>query len=204
MEGSRFMLYLINEAMNCLLDSGVTQLPINARKLRSRRVKWRCFTYRDGYQIIKHLKLEEFCVNKPAFSMRREKGDYFIFYNEYLPFSHVNYIIAHEIGHILLGHCLPDGKTTARISLYDEREREADGFASHLLAPACVLSKARVFTPGGTEAETAVPAWLIKNKPAKQAAKREISYSEMRLCLRFILFIAKKRMFGRFFGKICR
>lgn len=53
----------------------------------------------------------------------------------------MRFTIAHELGHILLGHELSDGFGHFRTAS-DKRpaaERQADEFAARLLAPACVL-----------------------------------------------------------------
>ncbi|MDR1065951.1 MAG: ImmA/IrrE family metallo-endopeptidase [Clostridiales bacterium] len=208
------MNYLINEAITCLMDSGVRSLPIKADKLSSKRLKWHYATYSEGYEFIKSVNYERFCEDHPAFSMRLENGYYIIFYNGFLPFSHINYILAHEIGHILLGHCLPDSQSydanalneypdnAANSAFMDEFEREADMFASHILAPLCILSATRVFTPEGIETETAIPARLLKNIAEPPAEQREMSYSEMRLCMRFLRFILLKRALRAIFRTV--
>lgn len=59
----------------------------------------------------------------------RHRGKYYILYNEKAIARRRNWTVAHELGHILLGH---DGE-----SAHDERE--ADSFAAALLMPLPVL-----------------------------------------------------------------
>ena len=52
----------------------------------------------------------------------------------------MRFTIAHELGHILLGHVSEENYRGEKNKAYDvSMEREADLFASRLLAPACVL-----------------------------------------------------------------
>lgn len=58
-------------------------------------------------------------------------GRYLVFYDDNKPNSRINFSLAHELGHILLGHF--DGQTPHRI------EREADRFAITLICPLPVV-----------------------------------------------------------------
>ena len=56
----------------------------------------------------------------------RHNGVYLILYNENSPRERLNFTLAHEVGHILLGHIGEEGA---------HLEREADAFAAALLCP---------------------------------------------------------------------
>lgn len=58
-------------------------------------------------------------------SIRRE-GMYLVLYNEHSTRQRLNWTLAHEVGHILLGHIGEEGA---------HLEREADAFAAALLCP---------------------------------------------------------------------
>ena len=67
-------------------------------------------------------------------------------YNQIL--TRRRFTLAHELGHILLGHLLvdtPQGRTFDKSK--PEMETQADIFASRLLAPACVLWGLNLHTP---------------------------------------------------------
>lgn len=77
----------------------------------------------------------------------RIKGQYIIFYDEKrTPPNRINFTIAHELGHIRLGHFRQDGYYT-RYQLNkegDPKEREADSFAGELLRPPVLLALAGI------------------------------------------------------------
>ena len=59
-----------------------------------------------------------------------------------LPLVQTRFIVAHEMGHILLGHvgiCHLINRKQLNLKCFTEIECEANVFASCLLAPACVL-----------------------------------------------------------------
>ena len=49
------------------------------------------------------------------------------------------FTVAHELGHIFLGHLLYENKKYRTFIMNDDTESEANVFARDLLAPACVL-----------------------------------------------------------------
>lgn len=75
------------------------------------------------------------------------KGNWYIVYNEKEPISVRRFTVAHEIGHILLGHLLINNKKYRTFQKRDEEEQAADMFAARLLAPACVLWGLNLHTP---------------------------------------------------------
>lgn len=83
-------------------------------------------------------------------------GKYVICYNEMQhPLQRVRWTLAHEIGHIALGH-LYDNETP-----YDVLDREADAFACEFLAPALVL-----YSIGALDADEIQAACDISNSAA--------------------------------------
>ena len=67
--------------------------------------------------------------NAEGLSLRRE-GMYLVLYNETSVPRRLNWTLAHEVGHILLGHIGEEGA---------HLEREADAFAASLLCPAVAV-----------------------------------------------------------------
>lgn len=70
-----------------------------------------------------------------------ESGEWVIVYDDSDSIGRKRFTIAHELGHILLGHPLRDGTQHTRTFNLDrpEIESEADMFAARVLSPACVL-----------------------------------------------------------------
>lgn len=66
----------------------------------------------------------------------RYDNQFYIAYNDLRINTRIRFTIAHEIGHIVLGHT----ETT------DENESEADFFARNLLVPPCVLLEKKIDT----------------------------------------------------------
>ena len=79
-------------------------------------------------------------------NVKRGTGEYLIVYDDtigYLP--RIRFTLAHEIGHIIMGHFTEFEKTSLREGLtHAEKmvlEREADAFAAELLAPRTILRR---------------------------------------------------------------
>ena len=79
-------------------------------------------------------------------NVKRGVGEYLIVYDDtigYLP--RIRFTLAHEIGHIIMGHFTEFEKTSLREGLtHAEKmvlEREADAFAAELLAPRTILRR---------------------------------------------------------------
>ena len=62
-------------------------------------------------------------------------GKYIIFYNDIEPICRINFSIAHEFGHFLLGHLLNLSKNNR----YDFQEVETNFFAAQLLMPEQII-----------------------------------------------------------------
>ena len=77
------------------------------------------------------------------------------------------FTVAHELGHILLGHILVTGTKYRTFAKRDEEEQAADMFAARLLAPACVLHELQA-----TTAEQIAKICNISMQAAKHRAER--------------------------------
>lgn len=121
--------YARDAAWQCLIDYCISSLPINILKLaKAMKIK-----------VVKNSAVHKL---KPDESGRSffSNNQWVIVYNDLEPIQRCRFTIAHEIGHIVLGHKLKDGHYTRTFDLTKPAvEQEADIFASRLLAPACVL-----------------------------------------------------------------
>ena len=129
-------------AWQILIKYEIKSLPVSVSKICERE-NIRLLTYGEGAPIIERLRLENNVIGNDAFSMRR-----MIFYDDTKPPSRQRFSIAHEIGHILLHN--PTGATVLNREMSpndDPLEREANVFASRLLAPLCVLHFLNVRSP---------------------------------------------------------
>ena len=123
-------------AWKCQIDFETRSLPIKVLPLARSA----------GISVIKNSAVNELQKNESGATIRY-RGNWFIIYDDTLSNSEARMVIAHELGHILLGHEYKFekhrfGSTSRKLRC----EREADMFAVRLLAPACVLHELGVFS----------------------------------------------------------
>ena len=109
-----------NATWKCLIDYNILSLPVKILKI----------TNKSKIKVIKNT-----LANKLPNSQKGQSyitnNEVIIIYDDTLPKTVIRYTVAHELGHIFLGHDL----LHPTISM----ENEANSFALRLLAPACVL-----------------------------------------------------------------
>lgn len=131
----------IHLALKVLKEAGVNQFPVNLRKiLHHYRIMLITYNEHCAYN---ECSLEE-CIaffGKDGATIEND-GKYVIVYNEKAtPQNRIRFTIAHELGHIFLGHHRELGQPILKRmwvdkSLYDVLEDEANCFARNLLCPA--------------------------------------------------------------------
>lgn len=85
-------------------------------------------SYHEAAEVIDALTLTEYCKGIRGIAISFDAKDY-IFYDSNEPPWSVRSIIAHELGHVLLGHLSPG------VKLSDEYvESQADSFSAAMLA----------------------------------------------------------------------
>jgi Zn-dependent peptidase ImmA (M78 family) len=116
-------------AWQCLIDFNVTSVPVMLTPIvRKMEIK-----------VIKDSVIHELRHNESGVSIF-DGTSWYIVYNDSEGRKRNRFTIAHELGHILLGHEVRDGYyTRATNPVKPEMEIEADSFAVRFLAPACVL-----------------------------------------------------------------
>jgi Zn-dependent peptidase ImmA (M78 family) len=68
-----------------------------------------------------------------------QNGKFHIIYKDTEPSKRCRFTIAHELGHIFLGHLIINTPQYRTFKIQNDTESEANVFARDLLAPACVL-----------------------------------------------------------------
>lgn len=122
----------------CLIDAGVSSMPIKVLKIAA--------FY--GVKITKDSAVQFLDPGVSGCTLLDEAG-WQIVYNDKEPRGRARFTIAHELGHILLGHEISDSRGHFRTAS-DRREpaeKQADEFAARLLAPACVLWALELYKP---------------------------------------------------------
>lgn len=119
-----------DSAWNCLADNNIDSLPVNVMKIARQ-----C-----GIYVKRNSDINELLDGDDAKTFYNGK-DWFIIYNDLNHIFVSRFAIAHELGHIFLGHEKALGKY-AYIEEFEKKpksEQQADIFALRLLCPACVL-----------------------------------------------------------------
>lgn len=116
-------------AWQCLIDYNINCLPIDVLGIARTA----------GIKVIKNSSVEELLLSESGASVF-DAGEWFIIYDDENTPQRCRFTIAHELGHIFLGHELKKGYHARTFDIDKPQvETEADVFASRLLAPACVL-----------------------------------------------------------------
>lgn len=117
-----------NSAWQVLIDYNVTSLPVKVSKIAEKA----------NIKILKNSKYNILTKNQIGLSFKYA-DKWYVVYDDTVTAERARFTIAHELGHIFLGH----ETLLSRNTIYDAEkpaeETEADIFASRLLAPACVL-----------------------------------------------------------------
>lgn len=125
---------LRNASWQLLVDCNINELPVNIISILSALNIYLCKNSDTN-----KLKDGEYGV---SFLI---DGQWYIVYDDTLPFNQKLFTLAHELGHILLGHPLKkEREKSKRRSTF---ETQADMFAIRLLSPTCVLWALDLHTP---------------------------------------------------------
>ena len=126
-------------ANQLLLDNKITALPISADDI-IRILNKAHFTVLSFYQatdLIKQMRLED-SLTCDALTIRCAQIKA-VLYRDHLPVGEKCFVLAHELGHILLGHISEGISTFHAADANITQETEADAFAYAFLAPTAVL-----------------------------------------------------------------
>lgn len=116
-------------AWKCLIDCKISSLPINLKSI----------TQQFNIKIIANSSINLLKPSENGVSILC-KNECFIVIDDENTIQRCRFTIAHELGHILLGHPTREGYHARTIDKdRPQIESEADIFASRLLAPACVI-----------------------------------------------------------------
>ena len=126
-------------AWQCLLDADITELPVSVTKIAQH----------FDVTVAKNSVFNLLKPSQSGISFRTGDGEWLIVYEDDDAIGRKRFTIAHELGHILLGHPLREGGQHTRIFIKErpQIESEADMFAARILSPACVLWALDLHTP---------------------------------------------------------
>lgn len=178
-------------AWQCQIDFDIRCLPV---KLKSA-------TSRAGIRVLRNSQVGELRGEEAGASIYCN-GNWYIVYDDTLDTIQSRIVIAHELGHILLGHEYKYAELRfGHVNKKLKCEREADMFAVRLLAPACVLHELGVVEATDIAQLCQIPQHVAaaRARRMKVLEARGSYYSsplECEVCEKFADFINEKRSFG--------
>lgn len=142
---------------------GITDLPVDVLNLEYHEkgldVLLLPYADSDALNIIEGYNLQHHIRMYKALTTVTQSRKTVILYNNRLSYGERNYVLAHELGHIVLSHTSRGGilgKST-HISTANRQEQEADAFARYLLAPIETLQKEKNLNATGISERTTLP-----------------------------------------------
>jgi len=123
-----------NASWQCLLDYGIDRLPVMITHIIKQSNNIRLFKDSNAH-ILKKDEIGRTIIHNSIFE---------IIYKDIEPSYRCRFTIAHELGHIFLGHLMISTPMYRTFTNLDEYESAANVFARDLLAPACVLHELNI------------------------------------------------------------
>lgn len=168
-----------NSAWQFLVRVGARQFPVKLAPIcNSLHIRLR--SYQTTSNLLERMGLSKLMTETEGFIYYANR-EYTIFYDASRPVLEQRVTLAHELGHIALGH-IEQGAFMLenRMSMEENPldEEAADAFAARLLAPACVLHFARI-----TTAEQIEQTCQITSEFAQYRAQRLANLEERNAAL---------------------
>lgn len=127
-------------AWSALLASGVAELPVDLNAV-TRALEIRVRTYQTEREFLRRNRLEAAARATDGMALFAAGAPAILFDSDRSP-RRIRFTVAHEIGHLVLGHVRPGERTTVNREPSSEdspTELAANVFAGCLLAPTCVV-----------------------------------------------------------------
>lgn len=124
-----------NATWQCLIDYKVKQLPVITSEI----------AYQAEINIIKNSTAKILKPNQSGLCVIQENETYIIYDNNQSN-QRNRFTIAHELGHIFLGHLTKQENQYRTFTKNTIEEQQANVFARSLLCPACVLHELKAHT----------------------------------------------------------
>jgi Zn-dependent peptidase ImmA (M78 family) len=169
-----------NAAWQCLIDHKITTLPVDLIRIAAE----------SGVVIRKNSEVHEL-YDRESGACILHNGQWYLIYDDTCIIGRRRFTIAHELGHIFLGHELINGRHGRSFNIRKpQSETDADVFAARLLAPACVLWALNLRT-----AEDVADVCCISAAAAKIRADRmRVLYDRQK----FLTSPLERRVFDQF------
>ena len=141
-------------AWQCLIDNNIDSLPVDVLKIAQQ----------SNIDVKKNSRIKILLPDEYAKAFYNGEK-WIIVYNDRNDVPVSRFAIAHELGHILLGHVKTYAKyaTIEDLGIKPKAEKQADMFALRLLCPACIVAALDLHTPEEISAFCRVPThWAQK------------------------------------------
>lgn len=174
-----------NASWQCLIDYRISNLPVKVSQIAKQA----------DIVLLKNSAVNLLSENESGTTLMQNDKLYIIYADEQSP-QRCRFTIAHELGHIFLGHLFSkDGNGFATT---DDAEHSANVFARNLLAPACVLHELHTTNAAAiaTLCDISLEAATYRAERMAELERRNAFYLhplERRVKEQFAEFINKKK-----------
>ncbi len=118
-----------NASWQCIIDYKINSLPVKTSTIISQS---------ENIKLCKNSLADMLPDGKSGMTVYKN-GVFYIVYNDLDSSARCRFSIAHEFGHIVLGHVMINTPSYQIFSISNDEESAANVFARDLLAPACIL-----------------------------------------------------------------
>lgn len=125
-----------NAAWQCLIDYNIREMPVIVSAIAKQ----------SGIVLLRNSKEKILTAGQSGLSLM-QNGVFYIIYNDSERQERCRFTVAHELGHIFLGHLMIDTPVYRTFDVNNKSEIAANIFARDLLAPACVLHELHATSP---------------------------------------------------------
>lgn len=159
--------------VNLFVEFNICHIPINGIELAT-KMNIKVIPYSDIQENKRWLLVKK---SEDGFSVEKELGEWYIYYNESQTFGRINNTLLHEIGHIVLDHS-EDSELA---------EKEVRFFAKYALVPPvllhklCITNFSDIETAFGVSAEAAHHAYSYYKKWLSYGPKNYTEYEKVLL-----------------------
>lgn len=187
-------------AVKTLLISKINELPITVSQIeriiadKKFKIIYYDIDHDEHIRILEKIGVYSLAKQAKAFTYVGKYGN-MVFVRSYLSNNDKRLLLAHELGHIILGHTSDNcvlGYSPCGI-IDDGQEDEANDFALEFLAPVCVLDRKHL-----TDASAVSAITLLDRKRSHAVADeiknhKKFTEHELNLCDQFEIFKLPKR-----------
>ena len=163
-----------NSSWQCLIDCNMTCLPMKVSSIAA-KMNIGLYKYSQNSTLLRKAGLEHLMRAK-GFAYMAPSGKLMIFYDDSQSRQEIRYTIAHELGHILLGHVDSNHPQGRLLQPSDPKlEKDADSFAVRILAPACILHSLQISSAEEIAALCDIPLDFARSRAKRMSElyKRE-------------------------------